>query len=274
VWAAESKNIPPNQTVAWAYPAAPMLRSAECDAVHSQALRAPGGCGRNVTRSGEAEHIHERTRLVTRRMFDGIIPGEVPAGADLYAGYDELEICVAVATDDLAGPREKIGGSLSARLMHNPEFQILESVVSSDAIDVMDVLALQEGPAKVFFHDNLVSRYEPAVDLLRRVPMAVQGPGPHGASLLWFGKRHTAPSLRVVRMAERLCIGRSRAIVYRAARVIHGENRLARRWITVPAPSLVMCRAPSASAHGKTTAVYRAHRSHTSDSKPWIGELA
>jgi len=26
---------------------------------------------------------------VTRRMFDGIIPDEVPAGADLYAGYDD-----------------------------------------------------------------------------------------------------------------------------------------------------------------------------------------
>jgi hypothetical protein len=207
-------------------------------------------------------------------MFDGIIPGEVPAGADLYAGYDDLQVDVTIATDDLAGPREKINGSLPAGLMHNPEFQILESIVSSDAIDVMDVLALQEGPAKMFFHDDLVSRYELATDLLRRVPMTVQRSGPHGASLLRFGERHTAPSLRVVRMAERFRIGRSRTIVYRAARVIGGENRPARRWITVPAPSLVMRRTPSASTHGKTATFYRTHRSHTSDSMARIGELA
>ena len=210
---------------------------------------------------------------MTRTMFDAIISSNPPPGAPLYAGYDELENYIAVATNDLAGPREKVGGSLPARLMHNPEFQILGSVVSSDAIDVVDVLTFQEGPAKAFLHNDFVSRYEPAVDLLCRVPMTVQRPRPHGASLLWFGKRHTAPSLRVVRVAERLRIGRSRTIVYRAARVIHGENRLTRQWIAVPAPSLVVRCAPSASTHGKTTPVYRTHRSHSSDSMTWIGEL-
>ena len=72
---------------------------------------------------------------------------ELPA---MKLGY----IIGPIERDDLIGPGQLIGYSLTLRLRRCPQLQVLDAIIVTDAVDVVDVLVRQKSTAKKLFHDE------------------------------------------------------------------------------------------------------------------------